>query len=258
MKFMRYVGLCMIAIMAACGIAASSAAAALPAFLITDYVCDQSATAPPNQIGQFITVSKCIDPTQANEMAGMYWRLPARFTGESTEPSLHSGGVLKLSVKCKSATDVAEVEGEQTVGRALFDFKECKSELGGACTTAGSASGLIITKELDGTLGLVSKPLSGLALKPEESGAVASFTCESLGTVSIEGCLIGEVLPLNTMSEHGESIFAENSEKSGAKWTKLEGGSECVLTVKDGETSVKGWVTAVAKETYSTLLGVET
>jgi hypothetical protein len=256
MKYIRPIGLSTIVAVAALVLAAASASAALPAFLVATYECDQSATAPPHNIGRFLTFSKCIDPTQPTEMAGMYWRLVSRLAGESVSPAFHSGGLVKITITCKSSSDVAEVAPEQTVERALINYKECK-EGSSACTTAGSTKGLIETKELKGTLGYVSKPLSGIAFSPEGSSVIASFTCELLGEITVEGCLVGEVAPLNTMAETGETIFAENSEKTGEKWTKLEGGSECALTAKDSGLSAKAWVTSTQKEKFTDLLGVK-
>lgn len=246
---------CLIAIGALGAIAAQSASAALPEFAVASYFCDNQFAAPPNQIGQFETAILCQDPTQATQMRGTWWRLPNQLTGENALPSevaLHGViGVIHITVTCKTAISKGESPAPKSLAKFSIEFRECKSESGGACTTSGSAEGTILTKNLAGQLGYVKKPSSGIAFS-SESGAIAIFNCGGIiGEAVVEGCLIAEALPLNSKHHTGELLYAENSEKTGPKWTKFEGGSECVLTVKSKGITGKAWLTDTEKIEYS-------
>jgi hypothetical protein len=180
-------------------------------------------------------------------MAGKYWRLSAGLTGEGTEPRLHGvvgGGLIHINVACKHSGGQGEVPGGQPFNNVVLKYTECKvEETGNACTTSGELSGTITTRTLSGTLGYLSKPSSGIALKPAEGGTVATFTCEgTVGAVTIEGCAVEEIAPINAMKSTEETLFQENEAKTAQKWTKLEGGSECVLTVLAKESSGKAWL----------------
>jgi hypothetical protein len=257
MKWLKAVGLCLTASMAIGAATASSASAALPEIAVAAFECEQSATPPFNNIGQFITVAKCIDPTQATEMAGMWWRLLVRMNGVGVEEALiHgvvSGGLVKINIVCKHSSSEGGIPGGQSITGIVLKYTECKvEESSNACTTSGEATGTIKSKTLTGTLGYTSKPSTGIALKPAEGGTVATFTCAgTVGAVTLEGCAIEEITPRNSMSLTHETFFQENEAKTGQKWTKLEGGSECALTMKAKESSGKAWLKETQKQETS-------
>jgi hypothetical protein len=253
MKWLKAAVLCLTASMAIGATTASSASAALPEIAVAAFECEQAMTGPLNNIGQFITSAKCIDPTQANENAGLWWRFVARMDGVSTgEALIHgvvAGGLVKINIVCKHSSSEGGIPGGQSITGIVLKYTECKvEESSNACTTSGETTGTIKSKTLTGTLGYTTKPSTGIALKPVEGGTVAAFTCAgTVGAVTLEGCAIEEIAPRNTMSLTHETLFQENEAKTGQKWTKLEGGSECALTMKAQESSGKAWL----KETQS-------
>jgi hypothetical protein len=115
---------------------------------------------------------------------------------EATVANLET--VSGASVTCEGQSSAGKYTGNKTIGGVVVTFTGC-SAFGGKCQTSGSAAGTIVTKTLEGVLGveeLAAEAVNykiGLALFPiGHTGQIASFTCASMN-VSIAGSLISKV-----------------------------------------------------------------
>ena len=106
-----------------------------------------------------------------------------------------------VRVTCIGETSTGEYTGPKTVGDIVMTLTGCELAAPAAkCASAGAAAGEIVTKQLEGILGVVKLGTSsasnklGLALYPTgKVGSVTEFTCAGT-TVSIQGSVIVPVM----------------------------------------------------------------
>jgi hypothetical protein len=128
----------------------------------------------------------------------------AKFTTvlkEGTVSTLET--VSKTQMICEGASTGGEYTGNKTVGKVVVTFTKCAA-FNAPCTSSGSTAGTVVTRTLEGTLGieeLGAGPAENLIaedLYPAgRSGPVAEFSCDGL-PVKITGSLIAPV-PSNSM-----------------------------------------------------------
>jgi hypothetical protein len=174
---------------------------------------------------------------------------PVSFTGTNSS-------TLKLTLKsafntveCSTSKSKGSVANATEATGVTVTYTGCK-EATKNCTTSGKAAGEVETKSLKGVLGYLNKTAkeAGLSLKPESGSVFAEFTCEGGALNKVEGCTIGQVTPVNTLSLKGSLTFEENANKNGQKWTKFEGGAECTLKAFG---AVASWVTGKEELTFA-------
>jgi hypothetical protein len=130
---------------------------------------------------------------------GSYEWLPGvekkKFTTKITEGAATLETVKGSKVVCKTETSTGEYTGTKTVGGVVLILTGCE-RLGEKCSSAGAAGGEIVTKSLEGVLGIeklgVTNATNRIAfdLFPVgKTGMVMEFSCG--GTeVSVQGSLI--------------------------------------------------------------------
>jgi hypothetical protein len=259
LKRFRIVGLCLVAIFALSAVGASSA------------------MAEHLEVGKCKSVaktgkwedSKC---TKALAEGNFEWEaLPAGakvpFTSVSGEKKLYAGGTLKIT--CKKDKNVGELTGP-TTDTVQVTFEECTAESGVAtCKSikpgapAGGA-GIIITNTLESKLSWLKRaaPMTvGLDLAPPSGTLFTEILCEALGglikeNVKVGGSVIGEIIPLNTMTTKFELKFECVSGKQ--KYTKDENEPTDTLTVSlKGGAPVEGCEEEVTPDKIETTQTVE-
>jgi hypothetical protein len=120
---------------------------------------------------------------------------------EGTPSTLET--VTKTQMVCEGVSSSGEYTGDKTIGNVVVTFTKC-SAFEASCASAGSPAGTVVTRTLEGTLGVEE-----LGATPAEnaiaedlypvgrSGAIAEFSCSSL-PVTITGSLIAPI-PSNSM-----------------------------------------------------------
>lgn len=175
-------------------------------------------------------------------------KFPVSFTSENVlplKPTLESfieTTSKKANIDCEMSKDVGVLSGPNTISKVLVDYTGCKEENAPTkiCTTSGATKGLIVTKDIMGIPGYITGTglaKLGIELLPESGKVFAEFTCEGEAEkVTVEGCLIGQATPVNTLSDLGSLIFEANAADNGPLYTELENGinKPCELTVKAG------------------------
>ena len=143
----------------------------------------------------------------------------------------------KTKVTCTGQTGAGEYTANKAVGGVTYAFTGCESA-SQKCTSPASASGEIVTKTLEGSLGIIltnkegpTKNTIGLDLKPVGGGAVAEFTC---GTTSrlLRGSVIVQ-LAINAMKP--TQTLKYTATKAAQKPSHFEGEGNDIV-----ETSVNG------------------
>lgn len=115
---------------------------------------------------------------------------------------------------CSSDSSVGEVQGASKVGKVVVKFVGCTGEEGGKTCTAkssGAKTGEIVTRTLDGELGLVAKAEAasgvGLLLLPEASKVFVEPEGPCLTTAAVEGSIAGEASPIGVSSTAGKLVY---------------------------------------------------
>ncbi|HTA36995.1 MAG TPA: hypothetical protein VK761_09795 [Solirubrobacteraceae bacterium] len=115
---------------------------------------------------------------------------------EATVSTLET--VTKTQMTCEGVSSGGQYTGNKTVGNVVVTFTKC-SAFEASCATAGSPAGTVVTRTLEGTLGVEE-----LGATPAEnaiaedlfpvgrSGPLAVFSCSGL-PVTITGSLIAPV-----------------------------------------------------------------
>src|ERR1700761_4297278 len=111
---------------------------------------------------------------------------------EGTLSTLETVG--KTQMNCEGASASGEYTGNKTVGKVVVTFTKC-SAFEASCASAGSTAGTVVTRTLEGTLGveeLGAAPIENAIAEDlypvGRLGAVAEFTCSGL-PVQITGSL---------------------------------------------------------------------
>lgn len=155
------------------------------------------------------------------------------------------------TVECTASQSKGNVAGPAEVKEVVVKYTGCK-EGTKVCTTSGKAAGEVETKSLVGVPGYLNKLAveAGLEMKPASGTVFAEFTCEGGFLNKVEGCAVGQVLPVNKLQTTGELLFEENSGKTAQKWTKIEVNGvskECVLKAFN---AVPSWLMGVENLTF--------
>jgi hypothetical protein len=152
-----------------------------------------------------------------------------KITGTSGVATLHTPAADNTEITCASSKDEAYLNSTKTEDKIKVTYAGC--QLAGLKCTGGpkAKTGDIITNELKGTLGYISKsPVKvGIKIEPESGTYLAEFKCEET-SVKVKGSVIGEVSPINVFTKTSEEDFNVNG--SGEQEFKgFEGGSGDVL-----------------------------
>ena len=231
---LKIMGLCLVAVFAMAAVVSASASAAEPAF----YECAKLTAKP--YTGKF-TDKACSKAASAEEIAagkknkyelkeGIGTKGKA-FKGKGPAATLHTPAV-GGEVTCKSFADTGFINTPTTENKVVSTFKTCES-LKKKCLSPGAKAGTIVTKNLQGALGYISKsPLKvGVVLSPETGTVLAEFNCEGL-EIETTGSVIGEQKgDINVFNKKSENVFTVNGE--GLQSVKsFEGGSTHELLSK--------------------------
>jgi PKD repeat protein len=126
-----------------------------------------------------------------------------KITGTLGAGTLETVG--KARVTCSGGSTAGEYTGAKTETLTLT-LNGCKRSSGGACQSAGSAAGEIVSLPLEGEVGFISgratkRPVIGLDLKRE--GPMITAECGvglSKAILTVEGSVIGTVTPTAKMT----------------------------------------------------------
>jgi len=141
------------------------------------------------------------------------------FKGTSTTGTLKAGG---NEINCTADTSSGTITGTTSVGSVTVDFTGCKATNSKkeVCTVKSSGTtteGLILTKTLNGALGLILPKGSGagvglllLPVTKQEFVTITSTKCTPETTV--EGTVAGEVSPVAKGAQiTGKLVFAKGT-----------------------------------------------
>jgi hypothetical protein len=154
----------------------------------------------------------------------------------------------KIGVSCTTETSIGEFSGTKEAKNIVVTFKGCESG-GIACSTAGSASGELVTKTLEGTIGWENKASKAVAfdLFPEgKTGLFIEFACSGL-TFAVRGSVLVPLSPVDKMLS--TMTLKYKATKGIQQLTHFEGGSEDIL-----ETTHKGLPYEQSGQTITTVL----
>jgi hypothetical protein len=161
--------------------------------------------------------------------------------------SIKEKTLLKLSsesfrMECTGETGSGEYSGNKTIANVRMTFTGCFLADGPLkCTSSGSATGEVVTTALHGELGIIKssaegpvKNAIGTDLQPQPGEPVATYGCESVGTIptTVIGAVIGEV-HRNTMVTKALVNYVGSGEVQ--KPMRFEGGVEETLLLKESE-----------------------
>jgi hypothetical protein len=155
-------------------------------------------------------------------------QLPQNFSFAGKEMALEASGG---SVQCKTVTGSTEIVTFSSLGGSLR-FQGCTGTLSGipvgSCTTAGAASGEILTGRLDDDLVYISSARHevGMLLSAPQGSPLATFKCGG-GEWKLRGSVLAKASPLNTLTfsfqlaAKGSKGTQEITQYEGSKGEKL-------------------------------------
>lgn len=187
MKQLRTSGLCLLAALGTCAVAAASATAFSPPEIGR---CVKVALGA----GKF-TSSSCVK----EKAGGSFEWLPG-----AEKNKLHTTGgvgtlatVVGTTVTCKTQESGGEYNSPKTVTGVTVRFTNCESG-GFHCTTAGAASGEIITNPLEGRIGFENKIKKKIAFDlfptAADGGLYVTFNCGASLHVTVGGSVLVNIL----------------------------------------------------------------
>jgi hypothetical protein len=221
MKRIRMMWLCLVGALTIGALAATSASAAAP------------------EIGRCVKTAagagKFTSATCTTEKAnGSFEWMPGAVKNKFTT----AGGLAVLETKngttvnCKKETSGGEYTGPKTVGGVVVKFTECESG-GFKCKTVGSGEGELVTKTLEGVIGIEKKGLTTKANKiafdlfPNgKTGLFIEFGCGPL-PVKVQGSVLVPLKPTNKMES--KITLKYTAKKGKQKPEKFEGEAKDVL-----------------------------
>jgi hypothetical protein len=139
-------------------------------------------------------------------------------------------------VGCTSSVGAGVVTTSTLFSSIGIVYSGCEVDGISACTSPGASSGEVTTKTLHGALRYISAPSKtvGLEISPTTGTLVSEFSClGGLVKGKLEGCVIGQVTPINTVTTTLEVTF--NSRSDIQEYTKTEGGPTCELAAFGGK-----------------------
>jgi len=121
----------------------------------------------------------------------------ATFSGAGAGGTLETVG--KNTVTCTGASSKGTIASETTVTGVVVKFTGCTASFGAKCTTGKEAAGTIVTNPVGGALHYVKAGSSETAvlLKPESGTVFATFVCAGVSTVTVQGSVDGILTPVN-------------------------------------------------------------
>jgi hypothetical protein len=175
-----------------------------------------------------VCVSGMISPTAAfaakPEFIELSGAFPYPFTATSGTIFVENA-TTGDTLTCTSSSTSGEISLAKKAKKVKITFEGCKDKNFGECQTNAGEKGKIITGELEGLLGYVSKPAVGLDLDPVAQ-PFAKFECG--GEVGEwRGDIVGELTPRNTATKLYKLAFAQGLGKQ--EWEKLEGETKSEL-----------------------------
>lgn len=248
MKRIRMVGLCLVAVFAMTAVAAASASAAAPEYL----VCGKAAKVGKTYTGKFSN-KECTDSVATG---GKYELAPytsAKKLALKTKSGASSLDVYIPGKGIAGETTCAKSKGEGTItgaktATAVITFEKCE-EAGKVCTSlqAGTKKGEIVTQTLDETLVASSSSKTGVANEVKGGGAgnlSASFNCEGAEFITT-GTVAGEVTAVGVASKSQSLVFeitAEGAPKIASAEPLLTDvvGTATLPSGEDVTTEIKG------------------
>lgn len=167
---------------------------------------------------------------------------PVKFTAKGGPGLLETKG--GHSVTCLETTGSGEAAGATAVANVSVHFKGCIAEHLAAlpCTSAGAASGEIVTNTISGTpVNLDTLHLQvGVLLQPASGSTFAEFVCASTSglpvkeTLKVTGSVIGQVRTTD-LNEFKSAITLEFVQAGGVQaWTQVEGGGASHVLMTEG------------------------
>jgi hypothetical protein len=165
-------------------------------------------------VGVLVLFALTASVAAAEEKTKMLPESGVSFTSKGKEGALNQVGSI-FNVKCKKGKGSGTITSAN-LGAYKADFEECKDSLGGTCTGAGEASGIILNEGeyhfwlAKESLGGVNTLVGALAFLPKE----AHFTCVDAGInnlVLVKGCVAALATPLNTLASITTDVYAESS-----------------------------------------------
>ncbi len=133
---------------------------------------------------------------------------------------------LEREVTCTSSKLSGALSSASSVSDVVIELSGCAT---GAvkCQSPMLKRGKIETAKLAGVIGLLPGGRGGLDLKAESGSVLASFACEG-HDVTVEGSVVGELTPIDTLTKTMTMTFAVNGE-GFQDYKSLEGQPEDVL-----------------------------
>jgi hypothetical protein len=166
-------------------------------------------------------------------------QLPQNFSFAGKELAFEASGA---SVQCKTVSGSTEISSFSSLGGSLR-FQNCAGMISGIpfgnCTTAGAASGEILTSRLDDNLVYISSARHevGMLLFQPQGSPLATFKCGG-SELKLRGSVLTKASPLNTWTFSFQ--LAAKGSKGTQELTQYEGPSGEKLTASLEESIVNG------------------
>jgi len=245
MRRLKFMGMCLAAIFAACAVAAASASAEAPEY----GRCLKAAQVSKKYTGKYDN-SKCIPPkTEAEKKAvekgeGKFeWHPGVEKAGQTSKGGkaiLEEAG--KYSVGCESEESRGEYSGTKDVKHLIVKFKKCQAP-GLTCTSEGHEKGELETVPLEGRVVWENEKSKKVALDlfPEGGGEFIEFNCGGTLTVAVRGSIL---VPVTTDAMSATVTLKYIGKKGIQKVQDYEEGGVKVRDVLEANFAGSGFVPA--------------
>jgi hypothetical protein len=215
MKHVWSIGLAVLGTLAVAGIAAASASAELPEYMM----CGKAAKVDKEFVGHY---SSALCTEESKVATGGEYELEkgfkkATFTAKSGRSILATPEIAER-IECKSTSTSGELSGTKQVKDVVITASGCEAS-GARCNSAGAKSGHIVTNALKGEFGYIAgkgtkTPTVGLLLSQESTAYASEFT---------SGPIISEVTgDVNAVSAEATYTFRQSGGEQ--QFTSFEGG----------------------------------
>jgi hypothetical protein len=224
MKHIRSIGLVVLGTLALAGLAAASAAAELPEYM----VCHQAAKVRKVYVGHY---SSALCTEESRVETGGEYELEKGFGKRAAFSAKAGSSVLESAespdkVVCKTTSISGEFAGSKQLKGVLLKAAGCELS-GSKCNSAGASAGHIVTNGLKGEFGYLAgkgtkTPTVGLVVSQESAPYAAEFQCETV-EVRTQGPIIAEAGGnINAISAEATYAFRESGGEQ--QYTTFEGG----------------------------------
>jgi hypothetical protein len=240
MRGIRIVVIGLLAIGASCAIATAGASAALPELGRCVNVGSGGAFTTKNCVG-----------TSATKSGKFEWE-----PGPGAKPQFEANQIGEVLLETVGGEKIvcgpSEIKGEWSGAKTAslnIEFHGCQDAQLRACTTPEvgpqKESEIKTTEPIEGEIGFISGkgtrfPKVGIDLKSKSAAPMLTFTCSTSPTTfppsselwTVEGSVIGELKPVDTMKTEGKAVF--RAIKGVQIPEKFEEGVKDVLITKRG------------------------